>query len=182
MNEHVDGVGIASLTVVELVGGIADDLVAYSQAKIATVLGHSGRSVLRSRLRVVRHGDPARPRPVSAHLNVDLAGRTVRAHVDAVTPREAVDRIVDRLAHQLERVGRGWRAGRHGTHQGHPHGPDAVRGTHSPERASLRHRVPAEAADVPAGTVDVVDDFVDVPAYSIDVHVLPDEGGDGGPR
>ena len=62
-------------TVVELRGGVADDLVDYARRKVAGVLAHTGRPVLHSRVRVTRHGDPARERPVVAQANVDLDGR-----------------------------------------------------------------------------------------------------------
>lgn len=97
--------------VVELRGGIAPDLVDYAREKMAVVLGHTGRAVLRARVRVLRHQDPARDRPVEASADVELAGRPVRVHVAATRPREAVDLLVERLDHRLERVARQIRKG-----------------------------------------------------------------------
>lgn len=108
-------------TVVELRGGVAEDLVDYARRKVAGALAHTGRPVLRSRVRVTRHGDPARERPVVAQVNVDLNGRLVRVQVEATTPREAVDLLVDRLAHRLERVSRSWEARRGRTSEDEPH-------------------------------------------------------------
>jgi hypothetical protein len=64
--------------VVELRGGVAEDLVEYAGKKISRVLPRTGQPVLRARARVTRHGDPARERPVVAQANVDVNGRFVR--------------------------------------------------------------------------------------------------------
>lgn len=135
-------------TVVELAGGIAEDLPDYARAKIAHVLAHTGRPVLYSRLRVVRHRDPARERPVTAQVNVDLDGRPLRVQVAASTPREAVDLLVDRLALRLARSALDWEARRGRTFSGVPgewrHGyPPAAR-VNRPgpleERRIVRHK------------------------------------------
>jgi hypothetical protein len=60
--------------------------------------------VPRSRVRVTRHADPARERPVVAQAHVDLDGRPVHVEVAATRPREAVDLLVDRLTHRLEKA------------------------------------------------------------------------------
>jgi ribosome-associated translation inhibitor RaiA len=99
-------------TVVELRGQVAEDLADYARRKVAGALTHTGRPVLHSRVRVTRHGDPARERPVVAQVNVDLNGRPVRVQVEATTPREAVDLLIDRLTHRLERVTRSGEARR----------------------------------------------------------------------
>ena len=106
-------------TVVELRGGIADDLVDYTRLKVGAVLARTGRPVHRSRVRVIRHSDPARERPVEAQAHVDLGGRPVVVHVDATKPREAVDLLVDRLAHRLEKAVPE-RHHKHGTRGGRP--------------------------------------------------------------
>jgi hypothetical protein len=98
-----------SPTTVELNGEIAGDLVRYAQHKITAVLRHTALPVLRVAVVVTRHPDPARDRPVTAHVNVDLNGRLVRVRTDAATPREAVDQLVDGLRSRLERLGSGWR-------------------------------------------------------------------------
>jgi Sigma 54 modulation/S30EA ribosomal protein C terminus len=99
-------------TVVELRGGVAADLADYARTKLAGVLVHTGRPVLRSRIRVIRHADPARELPVAAQVDLDLGGRFVGVRVEAATPREAVDRLIDRLDRRLERVARHWEARR----------------------------------------------------------------------
>jgi hypothetical protein len=105
-------------TVVELAGGIAEDLPDYAREKIAHVLAHTCRPVLYSRLRVVRHRDPAREHPVTAQVNVDLDGRPLRVQVAASTPREAVDKLVDRLALRVSRAALDWEARRGRTFAG----------------------------------------------------------------
>lgn len=103
----------AAAPVVELSGGISDDLADYGREKIVAVLAHAGHPVPHSRLRVVRHHDPARAEPVVATVVVDLDGRPVHVRVTAGRPREAVDLVVDRLARRLERT--------RDPHPRHPH-------------------------------------------------------------
>ncbi len=96
---------IAPEIVVEVRGDIASDLAGYARERVAGVLAHTG-PVLRVHVRVLRHGDPAREKPVTAHANVDLDGRPVLVHAAAARPREAVDLLVERLHHRLERLPR----------------------------------------------------------------------------
>jgi ribosome-associated translation inhibitor RaiA len=93
--------------VVELRGAIAPDLADYARQKVAGVLRHTGRAVLRVHIVVERQRDPARERPVTARANVDLDGTPISVHVAATKPRDAVDQLVERLDHRLERVSRG---------------------------------------------------------------------------
>jgi hypothetical protein len=92
--------------VVELAGRVAPDLVAYVQQKIGTVLGHTGRAALAARVRIVRHEDPARERPVAARASVNLAGATVHARAEAGTAREAADLLIERLDQRIARISR----------------------------------------------------------------------------
>jgi ribosome-associated translation inhibitor RaiA len=98
--------------VVELSGSIAPDLVEYVQHKIAAVLGHTGRAVVHTHVRVVRHADPARERPVTAHASVRLAGVAVHVHADGATAREAADLLLDRLDRRIARTSRTHRGDR----------------------------------------------------------------------
>ncbi len=142
-------------TIVELRGGIADDLVEYTRIKVGAVLTHAGRPVHRSRVRVVRHADPARERPVEAQAHIDLGGRPVVVHVDATTPREAVDLLVDRLAHRLEKAV-------HDRH--HKHGGPALAGPALDDPALddpeiVRHRTPSTRPCTVAEAVAELDDL-----------------------
>jgi Sigma 54 modulation/S30EA ribosomal protein C terminus len=65
---------------------------------------------------------------------VDLDGRPVRVHVAATRPREAVDLLVERLDHRLERMRRPFRRVRPTTGRGpDPADPEVVR--HAPVSA-----------------------------------------------
>jgi hypothetical protein len=136
-------------TVVELRGGIADDLVEYTRIKVGAVLTHAGRPVHRSRVRVIRHADPARERPVEAQAHVDLGGRPVVVHVEATKPREAVDLLVDRLAHRLEKAV--------------PHPKHGARGgtveVAADDPEIVRHRTPSAGPCTVAGAVAELDDL-----------------------
>jgi ribosome-associated translation inhibitor RaiA len=105
-SEHTPTALPALPAVVELSGRIAADLADHIQRKIAVVLGHTGRVALHAHVRVVRHEDPARDRPVTARASVQLAGVTVHAHADAATALEAADLLLDRLDHRIARVSR----------------------------------------------------------------------------
>ncbi|MDD7939564.1 sigma 54 modulation/S30EA ribosomal C-terminal domain-containing protein [Actinomycetospora lutea] len=87
--------------VVELRGMIGTGLAEYAREKVVHALDHGVHPVGPARVRIVRHDDPARERPVVAIAHVDLAGRRLHAHVVAATPREAVDLLVDRLRRQV---------------------------------------------------------------------------------
>jgi hypothetical protein len=166
-------------TVVELRGGVAEDLTDYARRKVAGVLAHTGRPVLFSRVRVTRHGDPARERPVVAQVNVDLDGRPLRVQIEATTPREAVDLLTDRLAHRLERVARGREARRGRTFDGKPHEwrhefPPTRRRSYYPrppaERRVVRHKTISPlpcSVDAAVGEMDDLDH---------DFHLFVEEG------
>ena len=68
------------------------------------------RPVLYARVKLTRHPDPAVKRPVVAQANLDVDGRLVRVQVEAVTAREAIDRLEARLRHRLERTAEHWEA------------------------------------------------------------------------
>jgi ribosome-associated translation inhibitor RaiA len=87
--------------VVELNGRIAPDLVDYVQRKIAAVLRHTGRAALSAHVRIVRHADPARTRPVAASATIGMARSDLHVHADAATAREAVDLLLDRLDRRI---------------------------------------------------------------------------------
>ena len=92
--------------VVELSGRIAPDLADYVQRKIAGVLRHTGRTALSAHVRIVRHADPARPRPVTARATVGMAHSDLHVHAEATTAREAVDLLLDRLNQRIARTER----------------------------------------------------------------------------
>ncbi len=91
---------------VELSGIIAPDLTQYVQDKIAVVLAHTGRAAMYAHVRIVRHTDPARERPVTARASVRLAGADVHVHAEGTTAREATDLLLERLDHRIARISR----------------------------------------------------------------------------
>ncbi|MHC1557855.1 HPF/RaiA family ribosome-associated protein [Actinomycetospora sp. C-140] len=130
--------------VVELRGAIAGDLATYVRDKILRALDRGVRPIGPARVRVVRHDDPARERPVVAAAHVDVARRRLHVHAVAEEPREAVDLLIDRLARQIGDA--------HSRRQHHHRGgaPDAG----DPDTAIGRHdvvqAVPTSAADAAA--------------------------------
>ncbi|NMH99269.1 HPF/RaiA family ribosome-associated protein [Pseudonocardia acidicola] len=135
--------------VVELPAEVAPDLADHVRERIGAALAHSGQPALHVRVRVVRHGDPARQQPVTAQVNVDLNGRFMRVQSAAGSPREAVDRLVGRLEHRLERVALDWEARRRRVYHRRPHewqhdAPPTQRKPYFPrppeEREIVRHK------------------------------------------
>lgn len=86
----------------------------YARAKIGELGRYTSRPVLRARVKLSRHRDPAVPRPVVAQANLDVDGRLVRAQVQAETGGEAVDLLAARLRRRLERIAEHWEARRGG--------------------------------------------------------------------
>lgn len=84
----------------------------YARTKIGELGRLTHRPVLYARVKLTRHRDPAVEQPVGAQANLDVDGRLVRAQVQGVTAREAVDRLEARLRHRLERAAEHWEARR----------------------------------------------------------------------
>lgn len=83
---------------------ISPRTVDYAREKIGRLTHLAHRPVQSARVRLSRHGDPARP--VVAQGNLDVNGRLVRAQVEATTAGEAIDLLADVLRHRLERLAR----------------------------------------------------------------------------
>jgi hypothetical protein len=119
---HAQGRSDAPLVVVQLEGELAESLADYAREKVEGLLArHDRQPALHVRVRLVRHGNPAQHLSVTGQVNVDLNGRFIRVQAAAATPREAVDRLVDRLRHRLERVAVDWEARRGGRYHRAPH-------------------------------------------------------------
>jgi hypothetical protein len=101
----------------DLSAGVTD----YARDKIVALAGGLGCPILHARIRLTHQPDPAVARPVRAQANLDLGGLLVRAQVAGVTGREAVDLLVDRLRHRLERSRQHWQARRGGQPVADPH-------------------------------------------------------------
>lgn len=148
---------IAPEIVVEVRGEIASDLADYARERMAEVLVYTG-PVLRVHVRVMRHGDPARDNPITAHANVDLDGRPVVVHAAAGKPRAAVDLLVERMRHRLERIRRDRR----------PHHPQASGRTGQPpvEPEIIRH---ATSSPTPCSVDEAV---VEMDDLGLDFHLF----------
>lgn len=84
----------------------------YARTKIGELGRLTHRPVLYARVRLTKHGDPAVQRPVVAQANLDVDGQPIRAQVQGVTAREAVDLLEARLRRRLERSAEHWEARR----------------------------------------------------------------------
>lgn len=108
-------------TVVELRGGVANDLVAYARRKVHRVLTHTGRPVLHARVGVIRPGDPrpgtARGGPGQHRPQRPAGPRSGGGH------HPAGDRRPPRrpASPRLEPVARSWEARRGNAFEGEPH-------------------------------------------------------------
>lgn len=89
---------------VQVVGDNTPDIADYAERRLREVFEDTGLPVLHARIRITRHANPARERPVVAQANLDVNGRLVRAQLRATTAREAVDGLRDRLRRRLQRV------------------------------------------------------------------------------
>ena len=84
----------------------------YARRKIGGLGRLTHQPVLFARIKLTKHPDPAVQRPVVAQANIDVNGRLVRAQVQGVSAREAIDGLEARLRHKLERVAEHWEARR----------------------------------------------------------------------
>lgn len=93
----------------------------YARRKIGALGRLTHRPVLHARVKLTTHRDPAVERPVLAQANLDVDGRLVRAQVQGVTARDAIDQLEARLRRRLERVAEHWEARRGGQAVNDPH-------------------------------------------------------------
>lgn len=112
------GPGDVQVSVPEHLG---PEAAAYAEAKVRSLARYAPEPVLRARVRLTVHADPAVVKPVIAQGNLDLNGRLVRAQAAAPTAGEAVDALHDRLRRRLTRMARNWQARRGGRPASEPH-------------------------------------------------------------
>ncbi|ORB75879.1 ribosome hibernation promotion factor [Mycobacterium scrofulaceum] len=154
----------------------ADD---YARTKIGE-LGHlCHEPVLHAHVRLSEHGDPAVARRVIAQANLDVNGRPVRAQVEGVTAREAIDRLEARLRRQLERAAEHWEAKRGGVPgRGPREWRHETEPTHRPkyfprpegERRIMRHK----SYSLPTCTVEEA--ALEMEQLDYDFHLFTEEG------
>lgn len=83
-------------------GDVSKEMVAYARDKLLTIIAHAPVPVLDDELRLDHFADPARERPNHVEVTVDLDGTPVRAHRNAPTMSEAIDRTLTRLRRRVE--------------------------------------------------------------------------------
>ena len=166
-----EGTRLVPEAVVELRGEIASDLADYARQKVTGVLRHTGRAVLHVHIQVERHRDPARERPVTAQANVDLDGTPISVHVAATKPRDAVDQLVERLDHRIERLSR----------SRHPRRERADTRDGAEERAVHRPRHPAAERNIVRHTTispqrcSIDDAVAEMDDQDLDFHLFVEE-------
>jgi ribosome-associated translation inhibitor RaiA len=94
---------------VSLDGSIPADVTEEVRRRVGTVLDHLRQPVLSARVRLVRHGDPAVARPVTAQANVDVNGHLIRVQVEAETVGEALAQLEEKLRRNAERAAARWK-------------------------------------------------------------------------
>ena len=151
----------------------------YARTKIGELGRLTHEPVLHAHVRLSEHGDPAVARRVIAQANLDVNGRLVRAQVEGVTAREAIDRLEARLRRGLERAAEHWEAKRGGVpgsaphewrHQSeHNHRPNYFPRPES-ERRIMRHK----SYSLPACTVEEA--ALEMELLDYDFHLFTERG------
>lgn len=131
----------------------------YARTKVGELGRLTHEPVLHAHVRLSEHGDPAVARRVIAQANLDVNGRPVRAQVEGVTAREAIDRLEARLRHRLERAAEHWEAKRGGLPSTAPHewrhqSEPAHRPSYFPRSESERRIMRHKAYSLPTCTVE----------------------------
>lgn len=83
-------------------GHVPDAMVAYAREQLLATIAHTSVPVLRAELRLDHHADPARERPDYVEMTIDLDGTLIRAHRNAPTMSEAIDRATERLRRRVD--------------------------------------------------------------------------------
>lgn len=97
----------------------------YARRKIGALAKFIDQPDCHARVRLTNHTRGHHPRPVVAQANLELAGRRIRAQVEAPSVPEAVDALQDRLRRILEGQ------------------PSRRRSRHAADRAAGHHGLPA---------------------------------------
>jgi ribosome-associated translation inhibitor RaiA len=151
----------------------------YARTKIGRLGRLTHQPVLHAHVKLSEYGDPAVAHRVIAQANLDVNGELVRAQVDGVTEREAIDRLEARLRHRLERSAEHWEAKRGGKprvgphewrHQSEPtHRPNYFPRPES-ERRIMRHK----SYSLP--TITVEEAALEMELLDYDFHLFTEEG------
>lgn len=95
-------------------GAVPGEMVELAVGKVRSLFLLATEPALFARVLLMLAADPAVQRPAAARANLALSGRLIRAQAEAVTLREAVERMGDRLRVRLQRGTRNWAAARGG--------------------------------------------------------------------
>jgi len=151
----------------------------YARTKIGELGRLTHEPVLRAHVRLSEHGDPAVARRVIAQANLDVNGRLVRAQVESVTAREAIDLLEARLRHRLERSAQHWEAKRGGMPRVGPHewrhqSEPTHRPTYFPRPESDRRIMRHKSYSLPTCTVEEA--ALEMELLDYDFHLFTEEG------
>lgn len=139
----------------------------YARTKLGELGRYTRRPVLHARVRLTRHQDGSPDRPVVAQGNVNVDGRFIRAQVEGANVREAVDRLEDRLRHQIERITGKWEAKRHQARLAH-------RPSYFPRAKEEREVIRRKSYTLATATVDEAVDELELLDY--DFHLFTEQG------
>lgn len=89
-------------------GRVPEGMGDYARRKVQVALRVVRQPVLYAKVRLAQAADPAVRKRAVAQATVDVNGHTVHVHSDAVTLREAIDRLADTLRGRLEDLDRAW--------------------------------------------------------------------------
>ncbi|SPM27743.1 ribosome hibernation promotion factor [Mycobacterium terramassiliense] len=159
--------------------GLSPDAEEYARTKIGELGRLTHEPVLHAHVRLSEHGDPAVARRVIAQANLDVNGRLVRAQVEGVTAREAIDRLAARLRRGLERAAEHWEAKRGGVPRLGPHewrheSEPAHRPNYFPRPESERRIMRHKSYSLPARTVDEA--ALEMELLDYDFHLFTEKG------
>ncbi len=151
----------------------------YARSKIGELGRLSHEPVLHAHVKLSEHGDPAVARRVIAQANLDVNGRLVRAQVEDVTARGAIDRLEARLRHRLERAAEHWEAKRGGIPKTGPHewrhqSEPTRRPSYFPRPESERRIMRHKSYSLPTCTVEEA--ALEMELLDYDFHLFTEEG------
>ncbi|UXA08917.1 HPF/RaiA family ribosome-associated protein [Mycobacterium sp. SMC-2] len=151
----------------------------YARTKIGDLGRLTHEPVLHAHVKLGEHGDPAVARRVIAQANLDVNGRLVRAQVEGVTAREAIDRLEGRLRRQLERAAEHWEAKRggmpgRGPHEWRHQTEPAHRPKYFPRPESERRIVRHKSYSLPTCTVEEA--ALEMELLDYDFHLFTEQG------
>jgi len=151
----------------------------YARTKIGALGRLTHQPVLHAHVKLSEHGDPAVAHRVIAQANLDVNGQLVRAQVDGVTEREAIDRLEARLRHRLERSAEHWEAKRGGKPRVGPHewrhqSEPTHRPNYFPRPESERRIMHHKSYSLPTITVEGA--ALEMELLDYDFHLFTEEG------